>query len=113
MEYCIGKTGVEPFDTLHVMGFSVFLAEVTQASVEYVSESTLFLVRSHIELPACDLDSILRMVLTLPTLEDVMRLEPTMELVSMALTNLDGLLAATCTSPGARTVSTWDLRSQS
>lgn len=113
MKYTVYPTGANMFDACHTYGLAVLLAHVTQAAVEIKQEATHYAVTPQDikDTPTLTNDHI-NDVLTIP--DPTTLADPALPLnnPSISVANLDGLLAASFTRPGARICSVWDARNR-
>lgn len=112
MDYCILASGASMFDACHAYGLGVLLAHTTSSPVKMVWEGVGYRLstnkRTH---PTITPDTI-QEVLVLPDATALADTSATQNLSSVAMGNLDGLLAVTFTTRGVRAVSVQDGRSK-
>ena len=113
MDWHVVKMGTEMFDMLHAYGLGVVLAHAIQAPVQVRDEGYSYRLTSLCStLPSTSLD-VLDEIFLLPGSKEVLHLSeqhPSRGSASLAIANLDGLLAALFTnSQGVRECSVWSL----
>src|SRR5258708_7752348 len=110
MEWCVMRTGIRQFDMLHAYGLGVLLATACDTTVELGEAAYNYILSCSVcELPQVDSDALLECAFPLPDEEEVRLCDLHAEAQKLAITVLDGLLAALFTTPGPRALSVSDL----
>lgn len=110
MEWCVMRTGIRQFDILHAYGLGVLLATACDTMVELGEAAYSYILSCSVcQLPQIDSDALLECAFPLPDEEELRLYDPHAEAQKLAITVLDGLLAALFTTPGPRVLSVSDL----
>src|SRR5215471_7203987 len=110
MEWRIMKTGIRQFDMLHAYGLGVLLATACATAVALEEAAYSYILSCSVcVLPQIDSDALLEHVFPLPDEEELRLCDLQAQTQTLAITVLDGLLAALFTTPGPRTLSVSDL----
>jgi len=100
--YVVPKTGLEMFDSLHAAGLAVLVAENSNDEVEMCDCGVTYEIATKQKAPQKVAQKSLQNILELPSKHDFVGAN------DLQLANLDGLLAASFTMPGARLISAAD-----
>jgi len=105
------KIGSDMFDALHAYGLGIVVAHASGTPVDLHDEGYAYEISVSTPPASASMGDILADVLALPELGDILTHDGhgACPKTTLALANLDGLLAAAYTSPGIRVVSLADL----
>jgi len=111
MKLRVIKVGSDMFDALHAYGLGIIVAHASDAPVDVRDEGSVYELYASGRIASMSMTDILAEALALPELGDIRGdnehgVRPEM---TKALSNMDGLLAASYTSPGIRVASLADL----
>lgn len=104
MRYVVPKSGLETFDSLHALGLAALVAESSDDAVEICDCGVTYEIATRQNASRKEAQRSLQDILDLPSKHDFVGAN------DLQLANLDGLLVASFTMPGARLVSVADVR---
>jgi hypothetical protein len=99
VEWVVIKMGAEMFDALHAYGLAIILASASGKAVELKDEGYAYRLSASCSTGPDAGIELLDEVLKLPTQEDIITEKECVPDCSLAVANLDGLLAALFTTP--------------
>lgn len=110
MEWIVRKIGLEMLDALHAYGAAIAVASAFDSLIEVRNEGSVYRLSGLTgRLSEFTVADFLARVLALPVIEQLEGDKKKLPKDDLTLTNFDGLLAASFTTPGVRFVSLLDL----